>query len=76
MVALAYLNRLGGGPTLSRVAERIHSFALERNLTVSAEWISTGENAADEESRIEGDLSDQKLNPRVFNLIQERFGVL
>ena len=77
MVALAYLNRMGGRvPELSRVAERIHSFALDQDLTISAEWIPTGENLADGESRIEGDFSETRLNPRAFELIQERFGSL
>lgn len=75
MVALAYLNKMGGrAPALSRVAERIHKFALEQQLVISAEWVSTEENGADEESRIEGDLSEAKLNPRVFQEIQGRFG--
>ena len=77
MVALAYLNRMGGrAPALSRVAERIHTFALTRGLTISAEWVSTEENGADAESRIEGDLSEAKLNPKAFAMIQERFGTM
>ena len=76
-VALAYLNRMGGRlPELSRVAERIHSFALEKGIRVTAEWIPSESNLADGESRIEGDLSETKLNPLAFQKIQERFGKL
>ena len=76
-VALAYLNRMGGRvPELSRIAERIHSFALERGMKVTAEWIPTEVNLADGESRIEGDFSEARLNPLAFQRIQERFGKL
>ena len=76
-VALAYLNRMGGRvPELSRIAERIHLFALERGIKVSAEWIPSESNLADGESRIEGDFSETKLNPVAFQKIQERFGKL
>src|SRR5689334_16372214 len=36
MVALAYLNKMGGRV---RVAERVHSFAIKNDLLLSAEWI-------------------------------------
>ena len=61
-VALSYLNKMGGRvPTLSRIAERIHAFALKHRLVLSAEWIPSEANLADKESRIEGDLSDWTL---------------
>ena len=49
---------------------------LDQDLTISAEWIPTGENLADGESRIEGEFSETRLNPRALELIQERFGSL
>jgi hypothetical protein len=77
VVAMAYINKMGGRiPSLSRIAERIHSFALRHQLLVTAEWIPSEENTADKESRIEGDLSDSELNPKAFSLILRRFGEL
>ena len=74
-VALSYLNKMGGRvPSLSRIAERIHSFALKHELVLSAEWIPSDSNQADKESRIEGDLSDWMLNPQAFALVVKRFG--
>jgi hypothetical protein len=76
-VAMAYLNKMGGRVReLSRVAERIHNFAFRHQLVVSAEWIPSAENLADEESRLEGSFTDRMLNPKVFELIQRRFGKL
>ena len=74
-VALSYINKMGGKvPSLSRIAERIHSFALKHRLLVAAEWIPSEANLADGESRIEGDLTDWKLNPKAFALVVRRFG--
>ena len=76
IVALSYLNKMGGKkPRLSRIAERIHQFALERKIILSAEWIPGVENVeADKVSRIEGDFSDKSLCRDVFQLIERRFG--
>ena len=76
IVALSYLNKMGGKkPRLSRIAERIHQFALGRKIILSAEWIPGVENVeADKVSRIEGDFSDKSLCRDVFQLIERRFG--
>lgn len=75
VVAMAYINKMGGRiPGLSRIAERLHHFALSHQLLVSAEWIPSEENRADKESRIEGDLTDWELNPKAFALVERRFG--
>ena len=76
MTALSYLNRMGGKkPALSRIAERIHRFALRRGIVLLAEWIPGIENVeADKVSRIEGDFSDKSLSNEIFQLIERRFG--
>ena len=75
-VAAAYLNRMGGRiPYLCRVTERIHQFAFDRRITLSAEWIPGVDNKlADRLSRIQNNYSDKMLHPDLFSLIQTRFG--
>ena len=78
IVAFAYINRMGGRiPQLCRITERLHKFALERNLRVVAEWLPGVENrAADQLSRIQKDYSDKQLHPQLFKQIQQQFGKL
>lgn len=75
-VAAAYLNKMGGKvPQLCRITEKIHQFALARNLTISAEWIPGKDNKiADSISRIRNNYADKMLHPRVFKEIQRKFG--
>ena len=76
LVAMSYLNRMGGRrPRLCRITERIHNFALERKIILSAEWIAGKENViADRVSRIENDFSHSRLHPHLFNRVMKRFG--
>ena len=57
------------------MAERIHSFALDQDLTISAEWIPRGRISRTGEQNRRG-LIRTRLNPRAFELIQGRFGSL
>ena len=76
LVAMTYLNKMGGRrPRLCRVTEEIHNLALQRGITLSAEWIPGKENSiADRVSRIQGDFSSSRLHPELFDLIKRRFG--
>ena len=78
MTSMSYINRMGGKkPVFCRIAERLHQFALDRSLTVKAEWIAGEENIdADEASRIQEDYKECQLNPEVFNWIQHWAGPL
>ena len=76
LVAMSYLNKMGGRrPRLCRLTEEIHSLALERGITLSAEWIPGKENVlADRISRIQGDFSSAKLHPDLFKQVTQQFG--
>jgi ribonuclease HI len=73
---MSYVNRMGGRvPTLSRVAEQLHAFCLERSIHITAEYLPGVENViADQLSRIRMDLSESQLNPVVFQRVAARFG--
>jgi len=75
---MSYINRMGGRiPEFCRVSERIHQFALSRNLTVKAEWIPGKDNKeADRASRVQEDYKESKLNPQVFQIINQFMGPL
>jgi len=78
VAAMAYVNRMGGKiPALCRIAERLHNFALNRRLTVRAEWIAGKTNVeADKASRIQEDYKESQLNPMIFNWVRSNLGPL
>ena len=78
MTSMSYINRMGGKiPSLCRIAERLQQFALDRSLTVKAEWIAGEENVeADKASRIQEDFKESQLNPEVFKRLARWAGPL
>lgn len=78
MTAMSYINRMGGKvANLTRISERLHSFAIERKLTVRAEWIAGEDNIeADRASRIQEDYKESQLNPEIFKLVHHWAGPL
>lgn len=78
MTTMAYINRMGGKiPNLCRIAERLHSFAVEHKLTVKAEWIAGVDNVdADKASRFQEDYKESQLNPEIFEVVNRWAGPL
>jgi hypothetical protein len=74
--SMAYINRMGGRePHLSRVAEKIHTFCLERKILLTAEYLPGLENSiADSLSRVESNWSEAQLHPHLFSLVETRWG--
>ena len=74
--AMSYVNRMGGRtPELSRIAESLHNYCLERNIFLTAEYLPGEDNTiADRLSRIQNDLSNAKLNPTMFDRADRRWG--
>lgn len=75
-VTMSYVNRMGGRePHLSRIAEQIHAFCLDRNIKLTAEYLPGVQNsAADSLSRVESDHSESKLHPELFQLLDKMWG--
>lgn len=75
--AFFYVQGQGGSvPSLSRIAEDIWKWALDRKILLSARWIPGQTNElADEMSRVFVDRTDWSLNPRWFAMAVERWGV-
>ena len=74
--AVAYINNLGGtvSPQLMDLVKALWMLALARDLVLSAEHIPGKTNCVvDTESRT---LRDQKLHPRLFNQINQKWGPL
>ena len=77
--AVAYINNLGGtiSPALTALARTLWLWALERDITITAQHIPGVSNTvADCESRMERDRSDWMLAPQVFHKINEALGPL
>ena len=74
--SMSYINRMGGRePHLSRVAEKIHTFCLERKILLTAEYLPGLENSvADSLSRVESDWTEAQLHPHLFALVETRWG--
>jgi len=79
MTAVTYINKLGGtvSPRLNHIVKELWLWCLNRDITVVAEHLPGVLNTiADEESRVMKDRSDWKLNPQIFQMIQEKWGPL
>ena len=77
--AVAYINNLGGtiSPTLTALARALWLWALERDISITAQHIPGVSNTvADWESRMERDRSDWMLAPQVFQRINNALGPL
>lgn len=75
--AVAYINHLGGtvSPQATEIAKQLWMWCLERNITVTAQYLPGVENIwADQESRIMRDRTDWMLNPQIFRSIQNLWG--
>ena len=75
--AVAYINKMGGRKTLcNNIARKIWLWCLERNIWLSAAYISTHDNyVADEQSRISHHNSEWEINNEIFNMITDIWGV-
>ena len=79
MSALTYINRRGGtiSPKLNRLAKDLWLWCMERNILLKAQHLRGIYNTiADNESRVMKDRSDWKLNPVIFQQINQRLGPL
>ena len=77
VTAAAHVNKMGGTRSewLTRLAQEIWEFCLERRLHISAEYIPGSLNgAADSLSREKPDSSDWQLNPETFQSLIEMWG--
>ena len=78
--AVAYLLRMGGGgdtvPCIARVAQELREYALNKQITLTAENLPGELNEADWESRHFRDSSNWKLNPTVFQVLNHLWGPL
>ena len=74
--AIAYINKMGGpSPILASLVFDIWQWCLQRQIHLSAQHIPGAHNiAADQESRVDRDSSDWKLDPDVFAQINLVWG--
>ena len=74
--AVIYMNKMGGKKTLcNKISRKILDWCKERNIWVSAEYITTHDNfEADEQSRIEHSNSEWEITETVFNAMTELWG--
>ena len=76
--AVAYINKLGGthSQSLHIIAKRIWSWAMGKNIWLTASYIKSQDNyIADEQSRLAIRNFHWQLNPSLFKRIIETFGV-
>jgi len=74
---VCYINRMGGAhsPQMMQLTYDLWNWSLQRNILLSAEHLPGRLNhVADQESRMQGDSSDWKLSPRVFNQLMKQMG--
>ena len=74
---IAYLNHKGGthSKTLCAIAVEIWTWCLEREISIHAKHIPEIYNTvADAESRMQLDLSDWRLKPSIFAVLQQTWG--
>lgn len=79
MTAVTYIDKLGGtvSPRLNHIVKELWLWCLNRDITVVAEHLPGVLNTiADEKFRVMKDRSDWKLNPQIFQIIQEKWGPL
>ena len=77
--AVAYINRMGGtaSPTLSQVTKDLWLWCNGKNILLQAQHLPGALNSiADRESRIWSDRSEWKLNPLLFQKINQLLGPL
>jgi hypothetical protein len=76
IVTMVYINKMGGKfPHLRQVAERILRRCEKRKVVIAAEHVPGVKNRlADKLSREPKDRSDWKLNSRVFQVLDNRWG--
>ena len=77
--AVAYINKMGGTHSqfLSNLAVQLWEWRLQNNLQISAQHLPGHLNVrADQESRMLLDSSDWKVDPLMFQTIQEKWGPL
>ena len=77
--AVAYINKMGGthSHVLSNLAVQLWEWCLQNNLEISAQHLPGHLNVrADQESRMLLDSSDWKLDPLMFQSLQEKWGPL
>ena len=78
MAALPYLVKIGGtrSPELLQVAKEIWDYLLANGMAVTAEYVPSSLNIqANWQSRYHRDLSDWKLNPKMFSQIVKIRGI-
>ena len=78
MTALSYLVKMGGtrSPELLQVAKEIWDYLLANGMAVTAEYVPSSLNIqANWQSRYHRDLSDWKLNPKMFSQIVKIRGI-
>ena len=77
-VALSYLIKMGGtkNTELTKISKRIWHYLLDKEITLTAEWIPSHLNVmADWESRNVEDSTEWKLSPQIFTQICQMMGV-
>ena len=74
--AVAYVNKMGGKKALcNKIGRRIWEWCLDRNIWVSAAYVTSKDNyAADEQSRIKHDNSEWQLNSEIFQALIDLWG--
>ena len=75
--AVAYLNKMGGtrSKQLEHVTQDIFQYALSRQITITAEHLPGVQNVeADYESRVCQDWSNWQLQPKMFQLLNRKWG--
>ena len=75
--ALTYINKFGGtvSQELNQIAKELWTWCFQRNITITAAFLPGVSNvAADHESRHMMDRSDWRLNPQIFEKINQIFG--
>ena len=78
-VAVRYINTKGGthSLTLNKEAIQIWTWCRQRNLTIQAEYLLGSQNEwADAESRKKAEMSDWRLDPVIFQQLQQVSGPL
>ena len=75
--AVFYVNNMGGthSQVLVDLTSQIWDWAMDRDMTLTAEYLPGRLNVrADHESRLRGDSSEWKLDPRIFRQIMKMVG--
>ncbi|XP_028412214.1 uncharacterized protein LOC114535038 [Dendronephthya gigantea] len=76
--AITYINKMGGpSPVLASLVYEIWQWCLQKNIHLSAHHIPGVLNtSADQESRVDRDAADWKLNPIIFATLNRLWGPL